>query len=111
MLNYMATMYFLSGEIPGQEGNGHFVHVPYNTFHTQSRNIVIAVIFDSFWESLLEVLDLPQEFHAEIYKTQQGRFTDKPKIEAAVQAAVGNEYLRALVRADARGAHPLRPGQ
>ena len=34
LLNYMATMYALSGEIPGPIGNSHFVHTPYNTFAT-----------------------------------------------------------------------------
>ena len=32
LLNYMATMYLMSGEAPGRNGNGHFVHVPYNKY-------------------------------------------------------------------------------
>lgn len=32
MLNYMATMHFLSGKDPHPIGNSHFVHVPYDTF-------------------------------------------------------------------------------
>jgi crotonobetainyl-CoA:carnitine CoA-transferase CaiB-like acyl-CoA transferase len=32
MLNYMATMHFLSGVDPYPIGNAHFVHVPYDTF-------------------------------------------------------------------------------
>ena len=31
LLNYMATMYTMSGIIPEPIGNSHFVHVPYNT--------------------------------------------------------------------------------
>jgi crotonobetainyl-CoA:carnitine CoA-transferase CaiB-like acyl-CoA transferase len=34
MMNYMATMHSMSGDIPGPLGNSHFVHVPYNTFKT-----------------------------------------------------------------------------
>ena len=41
MLNYMATMYFLSGDDPYPIGNSHFVHVPYNTFHTSDGFIVM----------------------------------------------------------------------
>ena len=52
MLNYMATMHFLSGEDPSPIGNSHFVHVPYNTFHTADGFIVIAVITDNFWQNL-----------------------------------------------------------
>ena len=52
MLNYMATMHFLSGENPYPIGNSHFVHVPYNTFTCSDGFIVIAVITDNFWQNL-----------------------------------------------------------
>ena len=41
MLNYMATMHFLSGENPEPIGNSHFVHVPYNSFPTSDGQIII----------------------------------------------------------------------
>lgn len=91
MLNYMATMYFLSGKNPGREGNGHFVHVPYNTFRSRTRYLIIAVITDTFWEGLVDVLQLPAQFHAEKYRTQPGRFADKDEIDAAVQAVIETE--------------------
>ena len=57
MLNYMATMYGMSGFEPKPLGNSHFVHVPYNTFKTADDLIVIAVIGDTFWGPLVELLD------------------------------------------------------
>ncbi|MGC6472449.1 MAG: CaiB/BaiF CoA transferase family protein [Parvibaculales bacterium] len=57
MLNYMATMYSMSGFEPKPLGNSHFVHVPYNTFKTADDLIVIAVIGDTFWGPLVELLD------------------------------------------------------
>lgn len=80
MLNYMATMYFLSGEDPKPIGNSHFVHVPYNTFRTSDGFIVVAVIFDSFWPKLLEVLGC-EELSAEKYRHQPGRLANKELIE------------------------------
>lgn len=59
LLNYMATMYFLSDEIPSMLGNAHFVHVPYNTFPTQDGYIILAVITDNFWKALMEIVDAP----------------------------------------------------
>jgi CoA:oxalate CoA-transferase len=82
MLNYMATMYFLSGEVPEPIGNSHFVHVPYNSYPTADGHIIIAVIFDSFWENLLDVVDEPA-FHDEKYLTQPGRLADKALSTAA----------------------------
>lgn len=88
MLNYMATMHFLSGEDPYPIGNSHFVHVPYNTFHTADGFIVIAVITDKFWHNLKEVLGC-DEFDDPKYDTQAGRWRDRVKI---------NRHLDELMR-------------
>lgn len=80
MLNYMATMFFLSGKEPTPIGNSHFVHVPYNSYRTADGHIIIAVIFDSFWENLLEVVDF-EPFRDEKYLTQPGRLADKDFID------------------------------
>ncbi len=37
MLNYMATMHFLSGEDPTPIGNDHFVHVPYSSYKSSDE--------------------------------------------------------------------------
>jgi CoA:oxalate CoA-transferase len=79
MLNYMATMYFLSGEDPYPIGNSHFVHVPYNTFKTSDGFIVIAVITDNFWQNLKEVVPC-REFEDAKYDTQPGRWQDRDMI-------------------------------
>jgi len=75
MLNYMATMYFLSGNDPVPIGNAHFVHVPYNTFKTTDGYIVIAVITDNFWENLKQLVDI-EAFENPKYDTQPGRRED-----------------------------------
>jgi CoA:oxalate CoA-transferase len=81
LLNYMATMYFLSGDDPFPIGNSHFVHVPYNTFRTSDGFIVIAVITDNFWQNLKQVVGCP-EFAAEKYDTQPGRWADRDMINS-----------------------------
>ena len=75
MLNYMATMHFLSGENPHPIGNSHFVHVPYDTFPTQDGEIVIAVITDNFWQNLKEVVECP-EFDDVLFDGQPGRLAN-----------------------------------
>jgi len=88
MLNYMATMYFLSGQNPFPIGNSHFVHVPYNTFRTADGFIVIAVIFDSFWPKLVDLLDC-EELRKEEYLLQPGRLADKAFIEGRINEILG----------------------
>ena len=58
LLTYMITMHTLSGLDPMPIGNAHFVHVPFNSFTTKDGFIVIAVITDEFWNSLLDVVEL-----------------------------------------------------
>ena len=85
MLNYMATMYFLSGKNPEPLGNSHFVHVPYDTFRTKTRFLIIAIITDNFWQALVELLDVP-ELYREDFRHQPGRLAHKALINASVQA-------------------------
>jgi crotonobetainyl-CoA:carnitine CoA-transferase CaiB-like acyl-CoA transferase len=84
LLNYMATMYLMSGVIPQPLGNGHFVHVPYNSFRTKTGHIIIACIGDGFYEKLLDVIPR-EELRQEKYRTQPGRFPDRELINRIVE--------------------------
>jgi crotonobetainyl-CoA:carnitine CoA-transferase CaiB-like acyl-CoA transferase len=83
MLNYMATMYFLSGETPGPLGNGHFVHVPYDTFPTNDGWVIIAVITDAFWKNLMATVDLP-ELDTQENERQPGRWKNRHLINGKI---------------------------
>lgn len=83
LLNYMATMHFLSGEVPEPIGNGHFVHVPYNCYPTADGHIIIACIGDAFWDRFIEALPLPG-FEDPKYKQQPVRFAAKAAIDAEI---------------------------
>jgi crotonobetainyl-CoA:carnitine CoA-transferase CaiB-like acyl-CoA transferase len=84
MLNYMATMYLMSGIVPGRLGNGHFVHVPYNTYRTRTNHIIIACIGDAFFKEILEVFDRP-ELRDERYLRQPARLADKDLIDRVIE--------------------------
>jgi crotonobetainyl-CoA:carnitine CoA-transferase CaiB-like acyl-CoA transferase len=90
MLNYMATMQSLSGREPGRSGNGHFVHVPYNTYRTRTRHVILAVITDQFWQRLVDILDAP-DLRKEVYLTQPGRWADRDFINARLQEILETE--------------------
>lgn len=108
MLNYMATMHLMSGELPGRSGNGHFVHVPYNTFGTLSRPLIIAVLTDAAWASLVELLG-DEALRRPEYATQPGRLAAKAAIEARVQAALQRETCEHWLEALARVRIPAAP--
>jgi crotonobetainyl-CoA:carnitine CoA-transferase CaiB-like acyl-CoA transferase len=108
LLNYMATMYLMSGTSPGRSGNGHFVHVPYNTFRTKTRYLIIAVITDNFWVNLVELLK-DDALRREEFKTQPGRLANKAFIEERVQAAFEKETCEYWLDALAKYRIPAAP--
>lgn len=108
LLNYMATMYLMSGTSPGRSGNGHFVHVPYNTFRTRTRYLIIAVITDNFWVNLVELLK-DDALRREEFKTQPGRLANKAFIEERVQAAFEKETCEYWLEALAKYRIPAAP--
>lgn len=87
LLNYMATMYFLSGKDPFPIGNSHFVHVPYNTFKTADGFVVIAVITDNFWQNLKGVVNVPSLDLPE-FDTQPGRWAKKDFIDETLNTVL-----------------------
>lgn len=79
LLNYIVSMYFLSGVIPERVGSGHMVHVPYNTFQCSDGHIVVTVIMDEFWGRLLQAIPA-DDLDAEENKSQPGRLKNKKLI-------------------------------
>jgi len=108
LLNYMATMYLMSGEGPGRNGNGHFVHVPYNTFRTKTRHLILAVIADNGWANLVELLG-DDELRCAEFAGQPGRLANKTYIEQRVQAALEKETCEHWLEALARARVPAAP--
>ncbi len=83
LLNYMATMHFMSGNNPQPIGNSHFVHVPYNSYPTADGHLVICVITDNFWHNLKGLLHCEALEKSE-YDTQPGRLADKTFIDTTL---------------------------
>ncbi|MCW5642298.1 MAG: CoA transferase [Rhodoferax sp.] len=86
MLNYMATMHLLSGEVPGAIGNSHFVHVPYNCFPTADGHVIVACIGDAFFERFAAFMDLP-ELNKPEYRQQPVRYAARETINAVIAQA------------------------
>ena len=83
MLNYMATMYLMSGSVPEGIGNGHFVHVPYNSYPTADGHIIVACIGDAFFARFAEFIGIPELLTPE-FNSQPVRYAAKARIDALV---------------------------
>ncbi|HSG90364.1 MAG TPA: CoA transferase [Pseudomonadales bacterium] len=85
LLNYMAAMVSMSGQVPTPIGNSHFVHTPYNSFATADDDIIIAVIGDRFWPATVEVVGDPALAEPR-WATAGERLKDQKQIEALIGA-------------------------
>jgi crotonobetainyl-CoA:carnitine CoA-transferase CaiB-like acyl-CoA transferase len=83
LLSYIATMSLISGSAPARTGNGHSIHVPYNTFPTADGYLVIACIGDDFFHRLADCLGDPA-LQREEYRDQRGRLAARDAIEAVI---------------------------
>ncbi|BCW87641.1 Acetyl-CoA:oxalate CoA-transferase [Alphaproteobacteria bacterium SO-S41] len=108
MLNYIGTMNLMSGKMTERVGNGHFVHVPYNAFRTTTRPIIIAVITDNFWATLVDLLG-DDALRREEFLTQPARLREKAFIEERVQAAFATQSCEYWMAALQRARIPAAP--
>ncbi|MCG8312217.1 MAG: CoA transferase [Pseudomonadales bacterium] len=90
MLNYMATMYLMSGVQPPAVGNNHFVHVPYGTFRTQTRHLIVACMGDAFYAKLANMFNDP-ELTDERFNHQPMRWEHRQFINDKVQQHFATE--------------------
>jgi crotonobetainyl-CoA:carnitine CoA-transferase CaiB-like acyl-CoA transferase len=78
-LNYAATIYFLSNEIPTRIGNAHINHVPYDVYPCRDGHIILAVVTDEFWRKLMVILQLP-DLDTEENRVRAGRLKNRDQI-------------------------------
>ena len=90
LINYMATMYYLSGEVPGAIGNSHFVHVPYNTYPTKDLWLIIAIITNEAWARFRDMMGI-EALMDDAFDLQPGRLAAKDFIEEKISARLKEE--------------------
>ena len=90
LINYMATMYYLSGDVPGAIGNAHFVHVPYNTYPTKDLWLIIAIITNEAWARFRDMMGVA-ELEDDAFDLQPGRLAAKDFIEERISARLKEE--------------------
>ncbi|HYM31155.1 MAG TPA: CoA transferase [Candidatus Cybelea sp.] len=94
LLTYMATMALMSGRDPVQLGNAHFGHTPYDSFRTKTGYLILAVVTDQQWRSLVEVLDAAA-LDDPAFATPAGRLEARPFITEQVQARLATDTCEA----------------
>lgn len=90
MLSYMGASYLKTGVVPGPQGSGHQVNVPYQAFKASDRWIVIAIFGERFWPELCKVLGRPELARDPRFSTAPQRFEHKQEILAIIEPLIAS---------------------
>lgn len=101
MLSYMGASYLNTGEVPGPQGSGHQVNVPYQAFRASDRWLVIAIFGERFWPELCKVLGRPELAQDPRFSTAPQRFAHKQEIlgimEPLLASRTADEWLHDML--------------
>lgn len=77
LLGTAFSQYFTDGEIPRPMGTAYSVVVPYQTFHTKTQDIAIAIAGDKIWQQFCPTIGCPELLDDPRYKTTQLRLRNR----------------------------------
>lgn len=73
LLGTMLGGYFANGEVPGPMGTAYKALLPYQTFHTQTRDLALAVASDKQWKIFCPLIGRPELAADPRYRTNADR--------------------------------------
>ena len=85
LLSYMGAHYLNTGEVPGPQGSGHQVNVPYQAFNTKNGWIVIAIFGERFWKEVCDVLGIEHIYKDSRFQKAQGRSEHKEYLLSVIE--------------------------
>jgi crotonobetainyl-CoA:carnitine CoA-transferase CaiB-like acyl-CoA transferase len=80
MLSYHLTSYDASGIVPGPQGSGAEIGVPYGAFPTADDWLVVAVFNDSMWRNFCDAIAQPELADDPRYRDVAGRKSNKQQL-------------------------------
>jgi crotonobetainyl-CoA:carnitine CoA-transferase CaiB-like acyl-CoA transferase len=87
LLGTIIANYFANGDIPKPLGTAYSVVVPYQTFHTKTRDLALAIAGEKLWKKFCPVIGLPQLLEDPRYVNTVERSKHRESLIAALQEA------------------------
>jgi crotonobetainyl-CoA:carnitine CoA-transferase CaiB-like acyl-CoA transferase len=88
--------YFANGVVPQPMGNAYAVVVPYQTFHTKTRDLAIAIAGEKLWQKFCPTIGLPELANDPLYRTTTDRMNNRdtliPKLQAVFSTKSYEEW-------------------
>ena len=104
LLGYIAQIYLVTGDNPGQPGNMHHSIVPYGVYPVKNGQIVLALHHIGFWEKFCQVVGRMDLFNDERYHSTAQRTANRATLEPIICGILGEktaaEWSQVFDRAD-----------
>jgi len=96
--------YFANGEIPQPMGTAYPAVVPYQTFHTKTRDLALAIAGEKLWQKLCPVIGRPELANDPLYRTVPDRARNRetliPRLQQAFLTRTYEEWEPLLLEND-----------
>jgi crotonobetainyl-CoA:carnitine CoA-transferase CaiB-like acyl-CoA transferase len=109
MCDFQAARYLIAGEVPPQAGNDHPVSTPMGVFKSSDGYFNIGASGNSQYRALCDVIGRPDLRDNPDYKTNDGRYKDRPRINAELNRTFGTNTTDFWVNALNEGGVPCGP--
>lgn len=98
--SFMASAYFMTGEVPRRLGSAHSVAAPYQAFKTKDAYITIGAGTQALWEALCRALDAEHLVSDPRFATSGDRLKNRAALVAIIEDMLSQhgaeEWLRRL---------------
>lgn len=96
--------YFVDGKVPAPMGTAYAVVVPYQTFHTKTRDLALAIAGEKLWRKFCPTIGMPELADDPLYKTTTDRMNNRgtliPKLQAVFSTKSYEEWEKLLLAND-----------
>ena len=85
LLSTMIGDYFMDGSVPRPMGTAYRSLLPYQTFHTKTRDLALAVGSEKLWKIFCPAIGCPELADDPRYRTNQDRRANRPSLLSRLQ--------------------------
>ena len=93
LLGYLAEIYLVTGESPGQVGSSHHNIVPYGRYPVKDGHIVLALHVGGFWRNFCRAAGRPELIEDARFKTTADRHRNRSMLEPIVVEILGRKTM------------------
>lgn len=96
--------YFVDGKVPEPMGTAYAVVVPYQTFHTKTRDLALAIAGEKLWRKFCPTIGHPELADDPLYRTTTDRMNNRdtliPRLQAVFMEKTYEEWEALLLAND-----------